>query len=421
MTTVLIATAVVAVSAMTLAAAGAGVRRAAVVITALATLAYGAYRTTQPTPPAPPPPAPTDVAHGVTLTKVVDGLDQPVALTFAPGDPQRRLFVVEKMGLVRILADGRLQPATAAFLDVRDRVSGSTEQGLLGLAFHPDFARTRRFYVNFTDRKGDTRVVELAARADDPDHADPTSARELLAVHQPYANHNGGDLVFGPDGKLYVGLGDGGAAGDPHGNGQNDAALLGKMLRLDVDAERGERPRPVVVAKGLRNPWRYSFDPATGDLWIADVGQNRWEEIDVLPAAALAAATPANFGWNAMEGRHCYARRNCDATQYVAPILEYSHDEGCSITGGFVYRGHALPALTGAYFYADFCTSIVRSARRDRSGSLRDSWEWRPALDPQSQLANISSFGEDADGELYIISLRGIIYRLDPAGGAAAH
>ncbi len=375
-------------------------------------LACSACRAAEPAAP-PPPPAPADVTRGVTLTKVLDGLDQPVALTFAPGDPRRRLFVVEKKGLVRILVGGQLQPATAPFLDVRDRVSGSTEQGLLGLAFHPDFTHTRRFYVNFTDRKGDTRVVEFTARADDPDHADPSSARELLAVHQPYANHNGGDLVFGPDGKLYVGPGDGGSAGDPHGNGQSDATLLGKMLRLDVD-ERGDRPRAVVVAKGLRNPWRYSFDPATGDLWIADVGQNRWEEIDVLPAAALAAAKPANFGWNAMEGRHCYARRNCDPTQYVAPILEYSHDEGCSITGGFLYRGHALPALTGAYFYADFCTAILRSVRRDANGRLYDSWEWRPALDPQSQLANISSFGEDADGELYVISLRGIIYRLDP-------
>ena len=172
-----------------------------------------------------------DVARGVTLTKVLDGLDQPVALTFAPGDPQRRLFIVEKKGLVRIVVDGRLQPAAAAFLDLRGRVSGWTEQGLLGLAFHPDFAHTRRVYVNFTDTKGDTRVVEFAARADDPDHADPTSERELLFVKQPYANHNGGDVVFGPDGKLYVGLGDGGSAGDPHGNGQSDATLLGKMFR----------------------------------------------------------------------------------------------------------------------------------------------------------------------------------------------
>src|SRR6266404_4388460 len=374
----------------------------AVTLAAVATLAGGARRLTGPTPP-PPPPVPADVARGGTLTKVLDGLDQPVALTFAPADPQRRLFIVEKKGLVRIVVDGRLQPAAAAFLD---------------LAFHPDFAHTRRFCVNFTDTKGDTRVVEFAARADDPDHADPTSERELLFVKQPYANHNGGDVVFGPDGKLYVGLGDGGSAGDPHGNGQSDATLLGKMFRLDVD-EHGERPQPIVVAKGLRNPWRYAFDPATGDLWIADVGQNRWEEIDILPTAALAAAKPVNFGWNTMEGRHCYARRNCDPTQSVVPILEYSHDEGCSITGGFVYRGHALPALTGAYFYADFCTAIIRSVRRGPDGTLRDSWEWRSALDPRSQLANISSFGEDADGELYIISLDGVVYRLDAVGGVA--
>ncbi len=369
--------------------------------------------------PQPPPRVPADVARGVTLTRIADGLDKPVALTFAPGDADQRLFVVEKVGRVRILLDDRLQPKATPFLDLRDRVSTSTEQGLLGLAFHPDYARTRRFYVNLTDRKGDTRVLEFRTRADDPDHADPASERELLYVEQPYANHNGGNLVFGPDGKLYVGLGDGGSAGDPYGNGQNDRALLGKMLRLDVEArDASGRPRPEIVAKGLRNPWRYSFDRATGDLWIADVGQNRWEEIDVLPAAALArtdAAPLPNFGWNIAEGRHCFKPSNCRTDGLIPPILEYGHDQGCSITGGFVYHGHALPALAGAYFYADYCTAIVRSLRLDGAGGVRDSWEWRPALDPDSHLANLSSFGEDARGELYLVSLEGGIYRLDPA------
>jgi len=372
--------------------------------------------------PQPPPRVPAETARAVTLTRVVEGLDKPVALAFAPGDRGGRLFVVEQIGRVRVLTGGTLQAEKTPFLDLRTRVSTRTEQGLLGLAFHPDYATNGRFYVNLTDTDGDTRVLEFRVRADDPEHADPASERELLHVEQPYSNHNGGNLVFGPDRRLYVGLGDGGSAGDPHGNGQNDRALLGKMLRLDVDArDAGGRPRPEIVAKGLRNPWRYSFDRATGDLWIADVGQNKWEEVDVLSAAALAAvknggAVP-NFGWNVMEGRHCYKPANCKPDGFIAPIIEYGHDEGCSITGGFVYRGRALPALTGAYFYADYCTAILRSLRRDESGGVRDSWDWRPAIDPASHLANLSSFGEDAQGELYLLSLEGAIYRLDPAGG----
>jgi glucose/arabinose dehydrogenase len=279
-------------------------------------------------------------------------------------------------------------------------------------------------YVNFTDRKGDTRVVEFRVRADDPDHADPASERELLFVDQPYSNHNGGHLAFGPDGKLYVGLGDGGWAGDPRGNGQNDGTLLAKMLRLDVDAagiaESGEgaRPRPVIVAKGLRNPWRYAFDRATGDLWIADVGQDDYEEVDVLPGAMLArdpARPLPNFGWNVLEGAHCYTPRTCSPDTFVPPLVEYDHDTGCSITGGIVYRGRALPVLTGAYFYADNCTAIIRSVRRGADGRPHDSWEWRHALDPTAQLANLSSFGEDAAGEMYLLSLDGTIYRFDAA------
>lgn len=390
-------------------------QRSSRVLVIIALVLAGGCRAAEPAT-RPPPPVPADVARGVTLTKIVDGLDKPVALTFAPGDTSGRLFIVEKIGRVRILENGRLQPAAAPFLDLQGRVSTWTEQGLLGLAFAPDYAQTHRFYVNLTDPKGDTRVLELATRADDPAHADPASEREILFVDQPYKNHNGGHLAFGPDGKLYVGLGDGGSAGDPRGNGQNDRALLGKMLRLDVDAGRdgSARPRPVIVAKGLRNPWRYAFDRATGDLWIGDVGQDRYEEVDVLPAATLASGRVANFGWNVMEGAHCYARRDCDPTPFVPPLLEYDHDEGCSITGGYVYRGRALPALAGAYFYADYCTALVRSVRADANGRPRDEWDWRAALDPESRLANISSFGEDAAGELYILSLDGPVYRFDP-------
>ena len=365
-------------------------------------------------------PVPSPIAAGVMLTRIATGLSKPVFLTFAPGDATGRLFVVEKTGRVRILRAGRFDRNVAPFLDVASRVSSGSEQGLLGLAFHPDYARNGRVFVNLTDGKGDTRVLELTAARDDPDRVDPASERELLFVHQPYANHNGGHLAFGPDGRLYVGLGDGGSAGDPQRNGQNREALLAKMLALDVDA----RPpaAPTIVALGLRNPWRYAFDRATGDLWIADVGQNRFEEVDVLRATERSAAVdgtgaPLNFGWNVVEGLgHCYATRDCDQRGLTLPVVEYDHGEGCSITGGYVYRGRALPDLAGLYFYADYCTALVRSFRVGApTQPVGDVWDWRAALDPESRLANLSSFGEDADGELYLLSLNGDVYRFDPA------
>jgi glucose/arabinose dehydrogenase len=254
-------------------------------------------------------------------------------------------------------------------------------------------------------------VLERAAAVGDPARADPAGEREVLVVAQPYANHNGGHLAFGPDGALWVGLGDGGAAGDPKGNGQDPTALLGKMLALDVDAPRAA---PRIVALGLRNPWRYAFDRATGDLWIGDVGQYAFEEVDVLTPAMRAAAAPANFGWNRTEGLHCYpAGATCDRGRYVDPVIEYDHGDGCSITGGHVYRGRALPKLGGLYFYADYCTAMIRSLRWDGK-TVRDVWDWRAALDPESRLANLSSFGEDAAGELYLVSIDGDVYRFDP-------
>jgi glucose/arabinose dehydrogenase len=356
-------------------------------------------------PVEPPPPAPpAEVARSVRLVRVVDGLKQPVGLVFAPRDPERRLFIVEKGGFVRVLRGGRLD--AQPFLDVHDRVSGATEQGLLGLAFHPRFVDNGRFYVNYTDRKGDTRVVEF-------DRA--YRQRELLFVKQPFNNHNGGDLVFGPDGKLYVGLGDGGWANDPFGHGQDPKALLAKMLRLDVEAPG--RPTPEIVARGLRNPWRYAFDRKTGDLYIADVGQDRWEEVDVVPAGTL---DGRNFGWKIMEGLHCRSGRWCDQRGLTLPVVEYNHKAGCSITGGFVYRGSQLPLLDGAYFYADYCTALVRSFRW-KDGRVTDQWDWRATLDPEMQLASIASFGEDADGELYIVSLDGVIWALRPRAPEKAH
>ena len=356
-----------------------------------------------PTPGAVPP----ALAGIARLVAVARRLDKPLDLRVAPGDPARRLFIVEKTGRIKILKDGAV--AAVPFLDVSGRVSGGGEQGLLGLAFHPRYAENGRFFIDYTDRAGDTRLVEMRV-SNEPDRADSASARQLLFIKQPYANHNGGDVVFGPDGKLYVGTGDGGSARDPHRNGQNPKALLGKMLRIDVDAAE---PHPEIVAIGLRNPWRYAFDRRTDVLYIGDVGQNQYEEVDVVPLAALPGK---NFGWNVLEGFHCLEGARCDATGMTPPVVEYDHKDGCSITGGAVYRGKALPELGGVYFFADYCTGLLRGFRW-KDGALSDYWDWKPALDPQHRLASVSSFGEDADGELYILSLDGVVWKLVRAAG----
>lgn len=370
-------------------------------------------------PPAPPPtvadpaaPAappserltapPVALTAAIQLERFASGLRRPVALVAAPGDPPSRLYVVEQPGTIRVLIDGRPQPTP--LLDLSREVSTGNEQGLLGLAFHPDFATNRRLFVNYTDGDGDTHVVEYQVRADDRLRVDPASARELLRIEQPYSNHNGGHLVIGPDRQLWIGTGDGGAAGDPRDNGQDPDALLGKMLRLDPD-----RPgaRPEIVALGLRNPWRYAFDAATGDLYIADVGQNEWEQLYVVPAART---TGHNFGWNRAEGRHCYDAATCDRSAFTAPVTDYPHADGCSVTGGLVYRGRALPELDGVYFYADYCTAFIRSFRW-RADGIRDHWDWKAALDPGTTLAQVSSFGVDHAGELYLLTLGGDVWR----------
>jgi glucose/arabinose dehydrogenase len=348
-------------------------------------------------------PVPAEVARGVRLVEVATGLDRPLGMAFAPNDPAKRLFVAEKTGKIRVLANGRL--VAEPFLDLSSRVSRGSEQGLLGLAFHPDYTKNGRLFVNYTDRDGDTRVVEIAVT--DPAASSATIAREreLLHVKQPYSNHNGGNLVVAPDGALLIGLGDGGSGGDPHGNSQNPGSLLGKMLRLDPDAP-GD-PHATILAKGLRNPWRYAIDHASGDLYIADVGQDAWEEVDVVPLATLVGK---NFGWNVMEGAHCFKSPACSTEGYVLPVVEYGHDSGCSITGGVVYRGKALPALAGLYFYSDYCTGILRSFRWDgRDATVTDHWDWKRALDPANRLSQIAAFGEDADGEVYVISLDGTL------------
>lgn len=380
------------------------VRPSATAFAVLLLLACDAVAETAKTSPPPKPPAAT--AKLATLTKVAKSRHKPVFLAAAPGDTSGRLFVVEKDGYIRLLRDGMLDDTP--FLDVSDSVSDGSEQGLLGLAFHPDYQTNGRFFIQYTDTGGDTRVVEYKVSSD-ADRADAASAKELLFIDQPYSNHNGGHLAFGPDKKLYIGTGDGGAANDPKGNGQKKTSLLAKMLTLDVD-QAGAKPD--IVALGLRNPWRYTFDSKTGDLFIADVGQDRWEEIDVVTGGKLSGE---NFGWNVVEGiDHCAQKKTCSTSAYVAPAVEYAHNEGCSITGGEVYRGKALPELDGIYFYADYCTGLLRGFRWT-SGKVADHWDWKAAIDPKNKLATVSSFGVDADGELYILSLDGAIWKLTRA------
>jgi glucose/arabinose dehydrogenase len=356
------------------------------------------------------------------LVEVASGFSRPLYLTHA-GDGSGRVFVVEQGGKIWVL-----EPNTGlnrVFLDVTDLVSreargGSyTERGLLGLAFHPDYAENGLFFINYTDQNGNTVVARYRVSADDPDQADPDSAVQLLYVQQPYANHNGGDMAFGPDGYLYIALGDGGSGGDPQGNGQSLRTLLGKMLRLDVSVEEGylipednpfvgnDAARPEIWVWGLRNAWRYSFDRATGDLYIADVGQNQWEEINFQPAASTGGE---NYGWNAYEASHTYSSQ-APAADVAMPVLEYEHTNGwCSVTGGYVYRSEQIPGLQGYYLYGDWCTGTIWAARQDDAGN------WTAVISLESG-RQISSFGEDETGELYLIDYSGAILRFEP--GAA--
>jgi len=325
---------------------------------------------------------------------VARGFDSPVHVV-APRTEPRRLYVVEQRGTIRVIERGKVR--SGFFLDVRSRVAAGGEQGLLGLAFDPQYAKNRFVYVNYTDRAGDTRVVRY--RTNDS-RALPGSARRLLRVDQPYANHNGGNLVFGPDGFLYVGLGDGGSGGDPEGRAQNPDSLLGKMLRLDV---RRPGSPPVIVGLGLRNPWRYSFDRATGDLFIGDVGQGDVEEVDFTPRSRLAGLE--NYGWDLYEGSRRFEDGEPGPGQLVFPVFEYSHEQGCSVVGGFVYRGPARPADRGRYVLGDYCSGIIWSFRfaAGQTHSVR--------VEP-FRIEGLTSFGEDAAGEIYAASQNGTIYRL---------
>ncbi|NOX64115.1 MAG: PQQ-dependent sugar dehydrogenase [Chloroflexi bacterium] len=366
------------------------------------------------TPTLPPTPTPPPFPPGISLQPFVTLSEEITYLTHA-GDGRQRIFVVEKKGRVRVVENGVVQDEP--FLDISDVVdSAASERGLLSIAFPPDFAKSGYFYVNYTAREGDgDTVVARYAVSDDPNLADPQSGEILLQIDQPEANHNGGQLQFGPDGYLYIGMGDGGSAGDPWDNAENLNTLLGKMLRIDVKEAPGyvvpgDNPfvdrrdaRAAIWAYGLRNPWRFSFDRATGDMYIADVGQNKWEEINFEPAGGQGGL---HYGWNTLEGNHCFdPPEGCDASGKVAPIYEYDHSQGCSITGGYVYRGRAYPALEGVYFYGDFCTGNIWGLRRNEQG------EWRSALLLDTEV-NIASFGEDEAGELYVLDLGGAIYRV---------
>jgi glucose/arabinose dehydrogenase len=341
----------------------------------------------------PVPAGPLDVK----LTRLAEGLDSPVHVTSTPSEPDR-LYVVERVGRIRVLERGRLLPQP--FLDIRSEVTAGGEQGLLSVAFAPDYRRSRLFYVDYTDVNGDTRVVEYQTLLD----GGVVRRRELLFVDQPYANHNGGQLAFGPDGRLYVGMGDGGAGGDPENRAQNLEERLGKLLSLDVGPNVREKDW-MIEGYGLRNPWRFSFDRETGDLWIADVGQGAWEEIDFLPRRSPGLE---NYGWDVYEGTHVFEEKDPNPRgRLVTPVAEYSHDEGCSITGGFVYRGERIPEAVGRYFYGDYCSGSVWAVS-PRGGRVS-----APELLP-FEVSALSSFGEDVAGELYLVSLEGEVYRLDP-------
>ncbi len=354
----------------------------------------------------------------VTLERAFPNLtfERPVGMVTAP-DIDGRIFVVEKEGSIMAFPNSDLAASAEVFLDITDRVnSDGSEEGLLGIAFDPDYGNNSYFYVSYTASAPRRSVVSrFSTRQAETTKGDPGSEFILMEVEQPYANHNGGHIEFGPDGYLYIGLGDGGAAGDPHGNGQDLSTLLGTILRIDVHSTGSgmtygipadnpfvgltDGAREEIWAYGLRNPWRFSFDADTGTLWAGDVGQNRYEEIDIIRAGG-------NYGWNVMEGNHCFEPpEGCSTAGLTAPLVEYTHDDGCSVTGGLVYLGSRSPSMYGVYLYGDYCSGKVWGLRYEDS-VVTDHAELL-----ESDLS-IVSFGEDIDGEVYVISLDGGIYRL---------
>jgi glucose/arabinose dehydrogenase len=377
-----------------------------------------------PTPSNTPAPSPSPTPEPLFVDRfpnpddyhwvpVASGINRPVGLENA-GDGSDRLFVLEQPGVIRLVKDGQL--VQRPFLDIRDRVgSQASEQGLLGLAFHPDYSQNGYFFVNYTDRSGDTSISRFRVSAD-PDLADPATEQRLLSISQPFGNHNGGVVKFGPDGYLYLGLGDGGSGGDPRGFGQSLNTLLGKILRIDIDTESSYKipesnpfanggGEPEIWAYGLRNPWRLSFDRLTGDMYIADVGQNAWEEVNFQPASSPGGE---NYGWNIMEGLVCFGSASCNTDGLVMPVHVYpTRQEGnCSVTGGYVYRGSRLPEFYGIYIFGDYCSGRVWGLLPENG----DAWDHTLLFETG---ASLTSFGEDEDGEIYLVNHRNEILRLE--------
>lgn len=360
----------------------------------------------------------TPDAAAMQLTAVATGFNRPIYATHA-GDGTGWLFVLEQSGKIWILEDGARRPVP--FLDVSALISPIaltqryTEQGLLGLAFHPDYASNGTFFINYTDHAGSSVVARYQVMPNQPYLADPSSGQIIFKLNQPYANHNGGHIDFGPDGYFYIALGDGGSANDPLGAGQNRLLLLGTILRLDIDSALPYAIPPdnpfvndaaaldEIWAYGLRNVWRFSFDRATGDMYLADVGQNQWEELNFQPADSRGGE---NYGWNVYEANTIFAGGS--APNHVAPFFAYSHSLGCSVTGGYVYRGDAIADLQATYLFGDFCTGRIWASWRD------SSLTWQTIELMKTNMA-ISSFGEDEAGEVYVIDYAGTLYRFEPA------
>lgn len=356
----------------------------------------------------------SEAAPQIQVAPILSGLGSPVAITHA-GDGSGRLFITLQTGRI-LIYDGQ-QVLPAPFLDIAALITSGGERGLFSVAFHPSYAANGLLFVNYTDLNGDTAVARYTVSAD-PNAADPASAAILLSIPQPFANHNGDQLQFGPDGYLYIGMGDGGSGGDPLNNAQNLNSLLGKMLRIDVDAGPpygipADNPfvgnpaaLPEIWASGLRNPWRFSFDRLTGDLWVADVGQSNFEEVNFQASGSTGGE---NYGWRLMEADSCFnPASGCNNGTLSLPVLQYDHSLGCSITGGYRYRGQDHPGLAGIYFYADFCTGRIWGASQDASGS----WVATELLDTDLQ---ITAFGEDENGEIYLASFgpnAGAIFRI---------